>query len=83
MAPPDSENERVRCCCQKTCLKLRSVVLHVTCTRGSSCIPSTFELATTKLIARAWIVLRGRICACVLAIDLGFVTMPRVLHVCA
>ena len=34
-------------------------------------------------IARAWIILRGCICACVLAIDMGFVTMPRVLHVCA
>ena len=31
----------------------------------------------------AWIILRGCICACVLAIDIGFVTTPRVLHVCA
>ena len=29
----------------------------------------------------AWIILRGRICACVVVIGLGFVTMPRVLHV--
>ena len=34
IAPPDSENERVSCCCRKTYwLKLRSVVLHVRCTR--------------------------------------------------
>ena len=48
-------------------------MLHVTCTQG------TFELATTPSALGAgrgrastklaWIILRGRICACVLAID--------------
>ena len=34
-------------------------------------------------VARTWIVLRRCMCAYMLAIDLGFVTTPRVLHVCA
>ena len=41
------------------------------------------RIASPLARARAWIILRGCISACVLAIDLGFVTTPRVLHVCA
>ena len=35
IAPPDSDNERVSCCRQKlSALKLKSMMLHVTCTRA-------------------------------------------------
>ena len=51
------------------------------CGREYEIIP----LACTVLhcLAHAWIILRkcNAICACVLAIDLGFVTTPRALHV--
>ena len=99
IAPPDSENERVSCCCQKTCwpkakkcgasrdVHARYMYLYnipiVSNSRPRPAPKALGVVASSKVIARAWIILRGRICACVLAIDLGFVTMPRVLHVCA
>ena len=88
-------NARFKTCGSKNllALKLRSVVLHVTCTRVCIIVlvttPNAFfrrwasRASTHASVACAWIILRGCICAYVLAIDLGFVTMPRVLHVCA
>ena len=49
--------------------------------KGAGCVRE-YEISIARE-ARAWIILRGCICACVLAIDVGFVTTPRVLQVCA
>ena len=98
IAPPDSENERVSCCCQKLAgpkAKKRGASRDVHARYRYVPLPSSFEVATTPSALGAGRgreyevncvrveILRGSICACVLAIHLGFVTMPRVLHVCA
>ena len=74
-------------------LKLRSVVLHVTCTRAHKFILATTPSALGAGHDREYEIARepraciyiykvdASIYACVLAIYLGFVTTPRVLHV--
>ena len=78
-------------------LKLRSlsVVLHVTCMHARerelvasysrprpAALGVIASMSNTDTVLHGWvIILRGCICACVLAIDFGFVTTPRVLHV--
>ena len=57
-------------------LKLRSVVLHVMCTRAHT--RNILVLAIETPTSRCAI--RGPIWACVLAIGLGFCDTPRVLH---
>ena len=64
-------------------LKLRSVVLHVTCTRAHihNNVVANSILVLTIVTPTSKCAVRGHICACVLAIDLhGFCDTPRVLH---
>ena len=52
MHAPDIENKRVSCCRRKlSALKLRSVVLHVTCTQGHA-HKQYFNTVANSLLAR-------------------------------
>ena len=84
IASPDSENERVSCCHRKTfCSKLKSVVLHVTCTRAHAHnILVANSILAIEMPTSTRCVLRGHICACVLTIGLCFVTRQEFCTLC-
>ena len=72
VAPSGSENERVSCCCRKT--SDSKAKKH-----GASC--DVYASSRSILVANCTLA-RGHICACVLAIDLGFVTRRRFCTLC-